>query len=102
MLGSVANAFAASDFGSVTEKTKTTLKSWYYNLPFVAILFYVSWIMLGTLYYYFIDGWTLSTSFFFSLQLGLSVGFCAPVRIDEILFFKIIIQLFSISTLYYY
>jgi hypothetical protein len=67
----------------VTEKTKTTLKSWYSNLPFVAIFLYASWIMLGTVYYYFIDGWTFSTSFFFALQLGLSVGFCAPVSVNQ-------------------
>jgi hypothetical protein len=88
MLGNFAAAAAAPSQdifehnrqGSSSSGITRKLLHWYSNVYVVTLVIYGLWIVSGLLFYYFVDDWTWATSFFFALQGGLSVGFCAPVE----------------------
>lgn len=68
---------------SILASIERTATYWYENLYIVTLVAYGSWILLGTLFYHYVDKWTFATSLFYSLEVGLSVGFCAPVRAQK-------------------
>lgn len=83
MIGNIASGAAASSntetgIGNIVGNTKTW-NLFFANLYLVALVLYAVWIFSGLLFYYFVGEWTWATSFFFALQAGLSIGFCAPV-----------------------
>lgn len=85
MLANVSSAATALDPSIVRSRSRPALLDsviipWYSNLYIIAICLYSIWILAGLLFYYFVNDWGWATSFYFALQGGLSVGFCAPVH----------------------
>ena len=84
MIGNFAQAaVSADDSGSGSwqqKRTRRKKKPLYSNIYIVTLVLYGVWIVSGLLFYYFVDDWTWATAFFFALQGGLSIGFCAPVE----------------------
>ena len=92
MLGNLAVAAGSARRASGINIRNKYIDPWYYSLTFSALFIYGLWISVGMLYYHYMNGWDLGTSFFFTLQVGLSVGFCAPVSLfqNEVLFMPLI------------
>jgi hypothetical protein len=49
------------------------------QLTTLVFVVYLAWVVLGVLFYHYYDEWSFPTSFFYALEVGMSVGFCAPV-----------------------
>ena len=81
MIGNLATGAAAMTSSRSVLFRGKPWRSWFSNLYLVALLVYGTWIISGLIFYSFVDDWTMATSFFFALQVGLSVGYCAPVRL---------------------
>ena len=62
-----------TDLGQVTIYHKIAQ-----NIYFRAFFIYTIWTFIGIIFYTYYDGWTLSTSFYYALEAGLSVGYCVP------------------------
>lgn len=60
------------------DKKANKLKKLLSDISFVAFFVYFWWLWIGILWYKFYDRFTLATAFFYSLDAGLSVGFCSP------------------------
>ena len=43
----------------------------------------LAWILVGTLFYTFYEGWNVGAGFYYAIQAGLSVGFGALVELDD-------------------
>ena len=50
------------------------------SFAFLAISGLFSWLITGVVFYHYYNEWTWATSFYYALEVGFSVGFCAPVR----------------------
>lgn len=48
------------------------------NLFSITLIFYSLWILLGVLFYKYHNSWSFSTAFYFTMEAGLSIGFCEP------------------------
>lgn len=79
MIGSLSVAAGAGKRSRMAKLKHTLILPWYSNIYAFSIFLYSGWIVVGMVYYRLINGWQWSTSFFFTLQVGFSVGFCAPV-----------------------
>jgi hypothetical protein len=76
------------------EKIDDSSLSWHQNLKrlwktFVANIYlfcfvsYALWTFMGIIFYYYYDGFTLATSYYYAMEAGLSIGFCQPSEIDD-------------------
>lgn len=51
---------------------------WYKNIYLVTATLYICWMIVGTTFYYFYDEWRIATAFYYTLEAGLSIGYCYP------------------------
>jgi hypothetical protein len=74
------------------------LLPWYKNIWFVSLGLYSLWILIGVIYYKYIEDWTFSTAFFYAIEAGLSIGFCDPTeRTDPSRLFTVVYVLLGSS-----
>lgn len=62
---------------------RRSVKSVKNNLYLFTFIIYILWTMVGTLFYYYYDNWTLATSYYFAMNAGLCVGMCGIVEVDD-------------------
>ena len=48
------------------------------RLIFISIILFFVWIWVGILFYTYYDGFTMATAYFYTIEAGMSVGFCNP------------------------
>ena len=63
---------------------KRFLSLFFKNIWLVSFSLYSLWILLGVFYYKFIEGWNYATSYYYSIEAGLSIGFCYPSERSDI------------------
>jgi hypothetical protein len=52
----------------------------YKNIWLVSLGMYSLWILIGVIYYKFVENWTYATAYFYTIEAGLSIGFCDPAE----------------------
>ncbi len=67
--------------GSVGNSIFLQLRS---NIFFVTCFIYGLWILTGILWYQYYNNWTMGTAFYYTMEAGLSIGFCDPSEKDDI------------------
>lgn len=67
----------------VSQKKTSTYHSFYKSASFLVISIYLLWIVIGTLFYSVRNRFTIPTAFFYTMEAGLSVGFCNPSDPDN-------------------
>lgn len=79
-------------------KIQKQLIPWYKNIWFVTLSLYSLWILIGILYYKFVENWTYATAYFYAIEAGLSIGFCYPTeRTDATRLFTVVYVLLGSS-----
>ena len=59
---------------------KKVASPYYKNLWIVSLGSYSLWILIGLIYYKYIENWRFSTAFYYAIEAGLSIGFCDPTE----------------------
>lgn len=54
------------------------------SVPFVAGTIYLLWVLAGVFWYKYYMSWNFATAFYYAMDAGLSIGFCAPCERDDI------------------
>ena len=49
----------------------------------IVLTVYFTWIVVGILWYRYFDGFTFATAFFYTVEAGLSIGFCYPSEVTD-------------------
>jgi hypothetical protein len=52
----------------------------YKNIWLVSLAIYSLWILIGVIYYKFVEDWSYATAYFYTIEAGLSIGFCDPAE----------------------
>jgi hypothetical protein len=74
------------------------LLPWYKNIWFVSLGLYSLWILIGVIYYKYVENWTFATAYFYAIEAGLSIGFCDPTeRTDPSRLFTVVYVLLGSS-----
>ena len=49
----------------------------------IVLTVYVTWIVVGILWYRYFDGFTFATAYYYTVEAGLSIGFCYPSEVTD-------------------
>lgn len=64
------------------------------NIYLIAAIVYSIWTFLGVLFYAYYNNWTLASALYYTMDAGLSIGFCNPLERDRSKVFTIFYVLF--------
>ena len=62
---------------------KKTEYSLFKTSAFISLSIYIFWILVGTIFYVYYENFSIGTAYFYTLEAGLSIGFCNPSDKDN-------------------